>query len=156
MGAAAYVHGVSTRDTMEGSEALMGEGVSRSTVRRTTRRLDTAVEELRHAPIEGQQYYPYRDARHLPVGWGSRVSSLPQGKAARDAAGGPGGPNVGEAAWSAQASRAPCVRELSSPTCKRWHGHRSPEVLDPGPSCFSRGGVEPWIYSIRERLRTEL
>jgi len=69
MVAAAYVHGVSTRNMKEVTESLMGDEVSRSTVSRITKRLDAAVEELRHAPIEGPQYYLYLDATHLDVRW---------------------------------------------------------------------------------------
>ena len=53
---AAYVHGVSTRKMGEGTEALMGERVGRSTVSRVTRSLEERVEALRSEPIEEHPY----------------------------------------------------------------------------------------------------
>ncbi len=49
----AYVHGASTRDVGQITEALTGEHVSKSTVSRAAKTLGTKVEELRKAPIEG-------------------------------------------------------------------------------------------------------
>ena len=69
MVAAAYVHGASIRDMGEVTQAPMRDEVSRPTVSRMMKRLDHVVEDLRHAPIERPQYYPYLDATRLDVRW---------------------------------------------------------------------------------------
>jgi len=61
----AYVQGVSTRDMTKLSKALMGEGVSRSTVSRATKVLEEQVEALRRSPIDKPVPYLYLDATFL-------------------------------------------------------------------------------------------
>jgi transposase-like protein len=61
----AFVQGVSTRDKTRLSQALMGEGISRSTVSRVTKVLSDQVEQLRRAPIEGSIPCLYLDATFL-------------------------------------------------------------------------------------------
>lgn len=53
----AYVQGVSTRKMGQVTGALMGEGLSRSTVSRVTKSLEERVEGLRKAPLT--QRFPY-------------------------------------------------------------------------------------------------
>ena len=65
----AYVTGSSTRDVGQITEALMGEGVARSTVSRVTKSLDAKVEELRAAPIVGPVPYLFLDATFLDARW---------------------------------------------------------------------------------------
>lgn len=71
-----YVNGVSTRNTSELTEALMGEKVSRSTVSRITKRLDEEVEALRRAPIEGEHPYLYLDATFVDARWARTVENV--------------------------------------------------------------------------------
>jgi putative transposase len=72
----AYVQGVSTRDMTHLSQALMGEGISRSTVSRVTKVLSEQVEQLRRAPIEGPIPYLYLDATFLDVRWARAVENV--------------------------------------------------------------------------------
>jgi putative transposase len=72
----AYVEGVSTRDMSRVTEALMGEGVSRSTVSRVTKRLEDGVEALRKAPIVGPIPYLFLDATFLDARWARKVENV--------------------------------------------------------------------------------
>jgi transposase-like protein len=72
----AYVQGVSTRDMTRLSHALMGEGISRSTVSRVTKVLGEQVEQLRRAPIEGAMPYLYLDATFLDARWARSVENV--------------------------------------------------------------------------------
>jgi putative transposase len=72
----AYVHGVSTRDMTKLSEALMGEGVSRSTVSRVTKVLEEQVEALRRSPIDKPVPYLYLDATFLDARWARSVENV--------------------------------------------------------------------------------
>ena len=72
----AYVGGVSQRKMSDVTEALMGEGVGRSTVSRVAKRLDQAVEELRSQPIEGPHPYLYLDATYLDARWARKVENV--------------------------------------------------------------------------------
>jgi len=72
----AYVHGVSTRDMNRLTKALMGEGVSRSTVSRVTKSLEERIEELRQAPITGAIPYLYLDATFLDARWARSVENV--------------------------------------------------------------------------------
>lgn len=72
----AYVHGVSTRDMAGVTTALLGKGISRSTVSRVTRRLEDQVEELRRAPITGPIPYLYLDATFLDARWARTVENV--------------------------------------------------------------------------------
>jgi transposase-like protein len=72
----AYVQGVSTRDMRRLSQALMGEGISRSTVSRVTKVLSEQVEQLRRAPIEGPIPYLYLDATFLDARWARAVENV--------------------------------------------------------------------------------
>lgn len=72
----AYVSGVSQRKMGEVTEALMGEQVSRSTVSRTAKRLEQAVEELRSQAIEGPHPYLYLDATYLDARWARKVENV--------------------------------------------------------------------------------
>jgi len=72
----AYVQGVSTRDMTRVSQALMGEGISRSTVSRVTKVLGEQVEQLRRAPIEGPIPYLYLDATFLDARWARTVENV--------------------------------------------------------------------------------
>jgi transposase-like protein len=72
----AYVQGVSTRDMTRLSQALMGEGISRSTVSRVTKVLGEQVEQLRRAPIEGPIPYLYLDATFLDARWARAVENV--------------------------------------------------------------------------------
>ena len=72
----AYVNGVSTRKMGEVTEALMGEGVSRSTVSRVTKSLDEKIELLRSAPIEGTIPYLFLDATFLDARWARKVENV--------------------------------------------------------------------------------
>jgi len=73
---AAYVHGASTRDIGQITEALMGEHVSRSTVSRVAKTLGTKVEDLRKAPIEGPIPYLFLDATFLDARWAREVENV--------------------------------------------------------------------------------
>ena len=73
---AAYVHGASTRDIGQITEALMGEHVSRSAVSRATKTLGTKVEDLRKAPIEGPTPYLFLDATFLDARWAREVENV--------------------------------------------------------------------------------
>lgn len=73
---AAYVEGVSTRDMRRVTQALMGEGVGRSTVSRVTKRLEDGVESLRKAPIAGPMPYLYLDATFLDARWARTVENV--------------------------------------------------------------------------------
>jgi putative transposase len=72
----AYVQGVSTRDMTKLSEALMGEGVSRSTVSRVTKVLEEKVEALRREPIDKPIPYLYLDATFLDARWARSVENV--------------------------------------------------------------------------------
>jgi transposase-like protein len=72
----AYVHGASTRDVGQITEALMGEHVSKSTVSRAAKTLGTKVEELRKAPIEGPIPYLFLDATFLDARWARTVENV--------------------------------------------------------------------------------
>jgi transposase-like protein len=72
----AYVQGVSTRDMTKLSEALMGEGVSRSTVSRVTKVLEEQVDALRRAPIDEPVPYLYLDATFLDARWARSVENV--------------------------------------------------------------------------------
>jgi transposase-like protein len=72
----AYVQGVSTRDMTKLSEALMGEGVSRSTVSRVTKVLEEKVEALRREPIDRPIPYLYLDATFLDARWARSVENV--------------------------------------------------------------------------------
>jgi transposase-like protein len=72
----AYVQGVSTRDMTRLSQALMGEGISRSTVSRVTKVLGEQVEQLRRAPIKGPIPYLYLDATFLDARWARAVENV--------------------------------------------------------------------------------
>jgi transposase-like protein len=72
----AYVQGASTRDVGRITEALMGEGVSRSAVSRATRTLDQKVEELRQAPITEPIPYLFLDATFLDARWARKVENV--------------------------------------------------------------------------------
>lgn len=72
----AYVQGVSTRDMTRVSQALMGQGISRSTVSRVTKVLGEQVEQLRRAPIEGPVPYLYLDATFLDARWARSVENI--------------------------------------------------------------------------------
>jgi putative transposase len=72
----AYVQGVSTRDMTRLSQALMGEGISRSTVSRVTKVLAEQVEQLRRTPIEGAIPYLYLDATFLDARWARAVENV--------------------------------------------------------------------------------
>jgi transposase-like protein len=72
----AYVQGVSTRDMTKLSEALMGEGVSRSTVSRVTKILEEQVESLRRLPIDAAVPYLYLDATFLDARWARSVENV--------------------------------------------------------------------------------
>lgn len=73
---AAYVHGASTRDIGEITEALVGENVSRSTVSRVTKSLGEKVEELRKAPITGPVAYLFLDATFIDARWARKVENV--------------------------------------------------------------------------------
>jgi len=73
---AAYVHGASTRDIGQITEALMGEHVSRSAVSRAAKTLGTKVEDLRKAPIEGPIPYLFLDATFLDARWAREVENV--------------------------------------------------------------------------------
>lgn len=103
----AYVGGVSQRKMGDVTEALLGERVSRSTVSRTAKRLEEAVEALRHQPIEGAHPYLYLDATFLDARWARKVENVsalvayavgPDGH--RHLLGITIGPEESEASWS--------------------------------------------------------
>jgi putative transposase len=72
----AYVHGASTRDIGQITEALMGEHVSKSTVSRAAKALGTKVDELRQAPIVGPIPYLFLDATFLDARWARKVENV--------------------------------------------------------------------------------
>jgi transposase-like protein len=72
----AYVGGVSTRKMTDITEALLGEGVSRSSVSRVTARLEEQVEGLRRAPISEPVIYLYLDATFLDARWARQVENV--------------------------------------------------------------------------------
>ncbi len=72
----AYVGGVSQRKMGDVTEALMGERVGRSTVSRTAKRLEEAVDNLRNQPIEGAHPYLYLDATFLDARWARKVENV--------------------------------------------------------------------------------
>jgi putative transposase len=72
----AYVHGASTRDIGQITEALMGEHVSKSTVSRAAKTLGTKVEELRKAPIDRPIPYLFLDATFLDARWARTVENV--------------------------------------------------------------------------------
>ena len=77
----AYVQGVSTRDMTRLSQALMGEGISRSTVSRVTKVLGEQVEQLRHAPIDGSLADREELSRGLVAGDSLRMIATRLGRA---------------------------------------------------------------------------
>jgi transposase-like protein len=72
----AYVNGVSTRGMSDVTEALLGNGVGKSTVSRVTKRLEEAVEELRKKPLEKKYPYVYLDATFLDARWAKKVENV--------------------------------------------------------------------------------
>ncbi len=58
------------------SQALMGEGISRSTVSRVTKVLEERVEALRRAPIDKPIPYLYLDATFLDARWARSVENV--------------------------------------------------------------------------------
>ena len=72
----AYVGGVSQRKMGDVTEALMGERVGRSTVSRTAKRLEEAVDNLRNQPIEDAHPYLYLDATFLDARWARKVENV--------------------------------------------------------------------------------
>jgi transposase-like protein len=72
----AYVQGVSTRDMSRVTEALMGEGVGRSTVSRVTQRLAESVEQLRSARITERFPYLFLDATFINARWARAVENV--------------------------------------------------------------------------------
>jgi putative transposase len=72
----AYVEGISTRGMSRVTEALMGEGISRSTVSRVTKVLGEQVEALRREPIQGPVPYLYLDATFLDARWARKVENV--------------------------------------------------------------------------------
>jgi transposase-like protein len=72
----AYVQGVSTRKMRKVTTALMGEGVSRSTVSRVTKTLEEKVESLRSAPLTQEFPYVYLDATFLDARWARTVENV--------------------------------------------------------------------------------
>ncbi len=72
----AYVQGVSTRDMTRVTEALMGEGVGRSTVSRVTQRLAESVEQLRSARITERFLYLFLDATFINARWARAVENV--------------------------------------------------------------------------------
>jgi transposase-like protein len=72
----AYVHGASTRDVGQITEALMGEQVGRSTVSRVAKSLNEKVEDLRKAPITGPIPYLFLDATFLDARWARKVENV--------------------------------------------------------------------------------
>jgi transposase-like protein len=72
----AYVQGASTRDVGKITEALMGETVSRSTVSRVNKTLDTKVEDLRKASITEPIPYLFLDATFLDARWAREVENV--------------------------------------------------------------------------------
>ncbi len=72
----AYVHGASTRDVGQITEALMGEHVSKSAVSRAAKTLGTKVEELRTAPIVDPIPYLFLDATFLDARWARTVENV--------------------------------------------------------------------------------
>ncbi len=72
----AYVHGASTRDVGQITEALMGEHVSKSAVSRAAKTLGTKVEEPRKAPIDRPIPYLFLDATSLDARWARTVENV--------------------------------------------------------------------------------
>lgn len=72
----AYVHGASTRDVGQITEALMGEQVGRSTVSRVAKSLGEKVEQLRKTPIVGPVPYLYLDATFIDARWARTVENV--------------------------------------------------------------------------------
>lgn len=72
----AYIQGVSTRKMGKVTGALMGEGVSRSTVSRVTRSLEERVESLRKQPLTQRFPYLYLDATFLDARWARAVENV--------------------------------------------------------------------------------
>jgi len=72
----AYVSGVSTRKMTGVTEALLGEGVSRSSVSRVTARLEERVDALRRAPLDEPIVYLYLDATFLDARWARQVENV--------------------------------------------------------------------------------
>jgi putative transposase len=72
----AYVHGASTRDIGQITQALVGEQVGRSTVSRVTATLGEKVEQLRKAPIPGPIPYLFLDATFLDARWARKVENV--------------------------------------------------------------------------------
>jgi len=58
------------------TKALMGEGISRSTVSRVTKSLSAQVEELQRAPISLAMPYLYLDATFLDARWARSVENV--------------------------------------------------------------------------------
>jgi transposase-like protein len=72
----AYVDGVSTRKMANVTGALMGEAVSRSTVSRVSKVLQTKVDDLRKAPISAPIRYLFLDATFLDARWARTVENV--------------------------------------------------------------------------------
>jgi transposase-like protein len=72
----AYVGGVSTRDMAGVTEALLGQGIGRSTVSRVTKRLEDQVDELRREPITEPIPYLYLDATFVDARWARTVENV--------------------------------------------------------------------------------
>ncbi|AEI68516.1 transposase mutator type [Corallococcus macrosporus] len=72
----AYVQGVSTRKVGKVTQALLGEGVGRSTVSRVTKVLEGKVEGLRKAHLEQPFPYVYLDATFLDARWARAVENI--------------------------------------------------------------------------------
>jgi putative transposase len=72
----AYVQGVSTRKMGKVTTALMGEGVSRSTVSRVTKSLEEKVKSLRRQPLTQRFPYVYLDATFLDARWARTVENV--------------------------------------------------------------------------------
>src|SRR4029450_6801965 len=58
------------------TEALMGGGISRSTVSRVTKVLGGQVDALRREPIEGPVAYLYLDGTFLDARWARKVENV--------------------------------------------------------------------------------
>lgn len=73
-----YVRGVGTRGMSGVAEALVGNGngVSRSTVSRVTKRLEAQVEELRARKLAEPIPYLYLDATFLDARWARKVENV--------------------------------------------------------------------------------
>ena len=73
---ASYVSGVSTRKMGTVTTALLGKGVSRSTVSRVTKSLEEALDELRNTKLTDEICYLYVDATFLKARYAREVESM--------------------------------------------------------------------------------